>query len=280
MHSAIWKTSAIRIAEAVARGEVSAREVIDAHLARIALVNPKVNAVTNVLAESARREADAIDRRRAAGEELGPLAGVPFSVKENLDVAGSPTTHGVKALSAAMPSRDAPVIARLRAAGAIPLARTNLPDLSLRFHTRSQLYGDTSNPWDPRLSPGGSSGGEGVALADQVGQVLRRPVAQSPRRGELPRGAFADRGVCGAHGQGRQRGRGDGQGCRRALAQARGAHGRLAHVLAQGHPGTAHRCHVHSGHAHAAIEHGERQQQHRGPPSRGRGGVIENSRCP
>ncbi|WNG43556.1 indole acetimide hydrolase [Archangium minus] len=165
MATGLWKRSAGELAGMVARGECSALEVVDDHLHRISEVNPSVNAVTNVLADSAREAARAVDRRRASGEALGPLAGVPFTTKENLDVAGSATTHGVPALRHAVAPLDAPVVQRLREAGAIPLARTNLPDLSLRMHTRSQLYGDTVNPWDPSLSPGGSSGGEGVALA-------------------------------------------------------------------------------------------------------------------
>jgi len=93
------------------------------------------------------------------------LLGSPSTIKENIDVAGSATTHGVPALRGAVAPSDAPIVARLRQAGAIPFGRTNLPDLSIRFHTSSQLYGDTVNPWNPNLTPGGSSGGEGVALA-------------------------------------------------------------------------------------------------------------------
>lgn len=165
MDSGLWRLTASELANAIAIGEVGAVEVVRAHLARIATVNPRVNAITKVLEESAIEAAREVDRKRLAGHELGPLAGVPFTVKENIDVAGSPTTHGVPALRHAMPSADAPVVERLRRAGAIPIGRTNLPDFSIRFHTSSQLYGDTINPWDARFSPGGSSGGEGVALA-------------------------------------------------------------------------------------------------------------------
>jgi amidase len=165
MENPLWRLTASELANAIATGEVRADEVVRAHLERIATVNPKVNAITNVLEESAIETAREVDRKRLAGHELGPLAGVPFTVKENIDVAGSPTTQGVPALRQAMPSADAPIVERLRRAGAIPIGRTNLPDFSIRFHTSSQLYGDTINPWDPELSPGGSSGGEGVALA-------------------------------------------------------------------------------------------------------------------
>lgn len=165
MDSTLWSLTALELAGVIARGEAGALDVVKAHLDRIASVNPFVNAITNVLERSAIEAARDVDRRRAKGEPLGPLARVPFTVKENIDVAGSATTHGVPALRGAAAPIDAPIVARLRQAGAIPLGRTNLPDLSMRFHTSSQLYGDTVNPWNPSLTPGGSSGGEGVALA-------------------------------------------------------------------------------------------------------------------
>jgi amidase len=165
MDRTLWSLTALELAGVIASGEAGALEVVRAHLDRIAAVNPAVNAITNLLDSSALEAALEVDRRRARGEPLGPLAGVPFTVKENIDVAGSATTHGVPALRGAIPPIDAPIVTRLRQAGAIPLARTNLPDLSMRFHTSSQLYGDTVNPWNPNLTPGGSSGGEGVALA-------------------------------------------------------------------------------------------------------------------
>jgi amidase len=93
------------------------------------------------------------------------LHGVPCTVKENIDVAGTPTTQGVAALADAIATSDAPTVARMRAAGAIPFARTNLPDFGLRVHTHSQLHGLTRNPWNPAVTAGGSSGGEASALA-------------------------------------------------------------------------------------------------------------------
>jgi amidase len=160
-----WQLGAAALAAAIRRGELSAEAVVESFLARIEAVNPEVNAVTRLFAGQARAQAAEIDRRRAAGRELGPLAGVPFTVKENIDVAGQPTTQGIPALREAVASRDAPLVRRLREAGAVALGHTNMPDLALRFHTASQLFGATRNPWDPALSPGGSSGGEGVALA-------------------------------------------------------------------------------------------------------------------
>jgi amidase len=161
----LWQLSAGEIARGVAGREVSARDVVEAHLRRIEQVNPQVNAVTSVLADSALLEADRVDAALAAGQALGPLAGVPFTVKENVDVSGRPTTAGVVAFRDQVATADAPAVAQLRAAGAIPIARTNMPDLGMRWHTDSGLFGPTRNPWDPELSPGGSSGGEAVALA-------------------------------------------------------------------------------------------------------------------
>lgn len=153
------------LARRIAQREVTAREVVDAHLDRIHEVNPTVNAVTTVLADSAIAEASRIDSAVARREPLGPLAGVPFTIKENIDVAGHPTTDGVVAFRDRVAAVDAPAVAQLRAAGAIPLARTNMPDLGMRWHTDSGLFGATRNPWDAARSPAGSSGGEAVALA-------------------------------------------------------------------------------------------------------------------
>jgi amidase len=118
------------LAGMIASGAVSSSEVIEAHLARIEEVNPDLNAVTATLADEAREAAAAVDRSVAAGEQVGALAGVPFTVKENIDVAGSATTWGAVAFAEQIAPTDAPTVARLREAGAIPLARTNLPDRS------------------------------------------------------------------------------------------------------------------------------------------------------
>jgi amidase len=144
---------------------VSAREVVEAHLARIAEVDPRVNAVPVVFAEQAREAAAAADREVTAGTELPPFHGVPFTVKANIDLAGTPTTQGLKALAEAYPTRDAPSVERLRAAGGIPIGRTNCPNVAVRWHTDSELWGATLNPWDRTRTPGASSGGEAVALA-------------------------------------------------------------------------------------------------------------------
>jgi len=161
----LWRMSALELAEAIRSRHISSQEVIEAHLRRIEAVNPSVNAVTVVLAEQALDAAKAADRAVAAGGDLPPFHGVPFTIKGNIDLAGTPTTQGLKAFAGAYPSRDAPVVERLKAAGAIPIGRTNLPNFALRWHTDSELWGATVNPWDRSRTPGASSGGEAVALA-------------------------------------------------------------------------------------------------------------------
>lgn len=161
----LWRLGASELAGLIRKREVASREVVDAHLRRIEAVNGSVRAITVTLAESAVAEAERADALVAAGGEVPPLHGVPFTVKENIDLTGSATTQGLVAFEGAQPDLDAPHIAQLRAAGAIPLARTNLPDFGLRWHTDSSLRGATSNPWDASRSPGGSSGGEAAALA-------------------------------------------------------------------------------------------------------------------
>ena len=201
----LWKRSAKELAALIASKQVSSAEVVDAHLARIEAVNPKVNAVVRVLADAARSAAAAADRKVASGDPLGPLHGVPCTVKENIDMAGLPTTWGVPALSGAVVPLDAPVVERMRAAGAIPIGRTNLPDMALRVHTDSSLYGLTRNPWNLERTAGGSSGGEAVALAtgmspiglgNDIGGSLRNPanacgiVSIRPSAGRVPDAGF------------------------------------------------------------------------------------------
>jgi amidase len=154
---------AAALARAVAAGERSAADAVRECLDTIAERNGALNAVTVTLADEALAAATAADARLARGEEAPPLLGVPFTVKENIDVAGTVTSLGLRGGAAA--ARDAPHIAHLRAAGAIPVARTNLPDLALRWHTDNARHGATVNPFDASLSPGGSSGGDAVALA-------------------------------------------------------------------------------------------------------------------
>jgi amidase len=157
--------SATELAEAIKSRLVSSQEVIEAHLRRIDAVDGAINAVVIVLAEQALDAAKAADRALASGADLGPFHGVPFTVKENIDVAGTPTTQGFKALANAYPRQDAPVVERLKAAGGIPLGRTNLPSGAVRWHCESELWGATVNPWDRSRTPGASSAGEAAAIA-------------------------------------------------------------------------------------------------------------------
>ncbi len=161
----LWRLGAVELAAAIRSKRVSSVEVVQAHLSRIAAVNPRLNAVPVVLGEQAVKAAEEADRKVAAGEELPPFHGVPFTVKSNLDVTGTATTHGLRAFAGALPTQDAPVVERMKRAGAIPLGRSNMPDFGISWHTESELYGATVNPWDASRTPGASSGGEGVALA-------------------------------------------------------------------------------------------------------------------
>lgn len=168
----LWKCTATEIAAVVADRQVSASEVVEAHLERIEAVNPQVNAVTEVFADTARAEAAELDARLAEGAEAGPLAGVPFTVKDNTDVAGRATTHGLARFRDFVRPLDAPPVARLRRAGAIPIGHSNLPTMTLRgMHTVSELHGHTINPWDPAKTPGGTSGGDAVAVATGMAAV-------------------------------------------------------------------------------------------------------------
>jgi amidase len=182
----LWKQNATTLAAMIAAKEVSSREVVDAHLQRIEAVNPRLNAITVLLAESAQEAAAAADRDVAAGGRLGALHGVPCTVKQNIDLVGSATSWGLPALAEALPPMDSPVVERMKAAGAIPIGRTNCPDMALRVHTDSSLHGLTRNPWDATRTAGGSSGGEGSALAsgmspiglgNDIGGSLRNPAS-------------------------------------------------------------------------------------------------------
>ena len=180
----LWQLGARDLAARIRAREVSSREVVEAHIARIDAVNPHLNAVVRRLDGEALDAADRADKAVADGQQLGPFHGVPITVKENIDLAGTPTTQGLVALAEAIAPIDAPSVERMRAAGAIPLARTNLPDLGLRVHTFSSLHGLTRNPHHPGRTAGGSSGGEASAIAsgmsplglgNDIGGSLRNP---------------------------------------------------------------------------------------------------------
>ena len=152
-----------RQAELIRAGEVSSRELVELYLERIERLDPRLNAFRVVLAERALAEADQADGRRGAGDER-PLLGVPVGVKDNHDIAGELTAHGTDG-STEPAADDAEIVKRLRAAGAIPIGKTHLPELAIHPFTESKTWGITRNPWNPDHSSGGSSGGSGTAVA-------------------------------------------------------------------------------------------------------------------
>ena len=188
----IHEWTAQETARAVTRREVSAREVVAAALQRLEAVNPALNAVVQQMETPALAEAEALDAALARGQVAGPLAGVPVTVKVNVDQAGQATTNGLRIQKGLAATEDSPVVANLRRAGAIVIGRTNTPAFSLRWFTRNSLHGATLNPHDPALTPGGSSGGAGAAVAAGIGAIAHgTDIAGSVR---YP--AYA----CGIHG--------------------------------------------------------------------------------
>jgi amidase len=148
---------AFRIAQAIRSREHTAVEVLEAHLERIDRVNPKLNAIVNLDAEGARRRAEEADRAIEEGKPWGPLHGVPITIKD--------TTSSFPPLKDYVPAEDAPVVARLRAAGAVILGKTNMPELAADVQSNSPIFGPARNPWDLRRTPGGSTGGGAAAVA-------------------------------------------------------------------------------------------------------------------
>ena len=188
-----------RQAELIRAGEISSRELVELYLARIQKLDPQLNAFRIVLAEQALAEADRAQERLDAGEEA-PLLGVPVAVKDNVDLAGEPTTHGTGAYGAAA-NQDSEVIERLRAAGAIVIGKTLTPELCMWAFTESATWGVTRNPWNLDYTPSGSSGGSaaavsaglvGAALGSDGAGSIRRPSARcglfglKPQRGRVP----------------------------------------------------------------------------------------------
>lgn len=203
MPEELWQASASTLADMIRRGTATSRDVIEAHLARIDAVNGDVNAVVEVRPDEVRAEADAADAHRRSGAPLGALHGVPFTIKVNLDVKGYATNEGCVALKDFMADEDAPPVELMRRAGAVALARTNMPDLGLRINTESSLYGPTHNPWKRGHTAGGSSGGEAAAIAsgmspiglgNDIGGSLRNPAyacgiaSIKPSRGRVAQG--------------------------------------------------------------------------------------------
>lgn len=189
------RQSAATLAEAIAEGEVSAREVTQAHLDRIAEVDDRVHAFLHVDGEGALATADAVDARRAAGDALGPLAGVPLALKDILAMKGVPTTCGSRILEGWRPPYDATVVERLRAAGIPILGKTNMDEFAMGSSTEHSAYGPTHNPWDLDRIPGGSGGGSAAAIASfeaplaigtDTGGSIRQPAAVTGTVGVKP----------------------------------------------------------------------------------------------
>ena len=173
-----------QLAARIRRGELSSLEALDAAIARMERLNPAINAIVATDVPRARRQAKAADRARAKGVTLGPLHGVPMTVKESFDVAGMATTIGFVEHRDNLPAQDALVVQRLAAAGAIVFGKTNLPVAMADWQSFNPVYGTTNNPWDPTRVPGGSSGGSAAALAagltplefgSDIGASIRNP---------------------------------------------------------------------------------------------------------
>ena len=182
--SELWTLSASELAAAIARGDTSSVEAVSAHIARIEEADGMLNAVVVRRFDEALAEARAADERRAAGEKLGALHGVPVTIKECFDVTGTPSTFGLVTRANDRATSDGPHVARWRAAGAIVLAKTNLSQLMIFIESDNPLYGRTNNPWNIERTCGGSSGGEGAIIAaggsplglgSDIGGSLRNP---------------------------------------------------------------------------------------------------------
>jgi Asp-tRNA(Asn)/Glu-tRNA(Gln) amidotransferase A subunit family amidase len=157
--------SAVVMAQQIREKKISPIELVNAHLAKIERLNPQLNAFVHVDAERVRREAREAEAAVMNGKALGPLHGVPISVKSSLDVAGLRCEAGTRLRAGNVATQDAPLVARLRNAGAIVLGVTNTPELLMAWETDNLLYGRTNSPWDLERTPGGSSGGEAAAIA-------------------------------------------------------------------------------------------------------------------
>lgn len=201
MHEEIAFRPARELARMLRDREISAREVVQAHLERVEAVNPAVNAVVTLCAERALDEAAAADKRLASGADVGPLHGLPVAHKDTHETEGVRTTHGSPLFTGHVPDRDELVVERMRAAGAITIGKTNTPEFAAGSHTFNPVFGTTRNPYDTTRSAGGSSGGAAAALAtglhvladgSDMGGSLRNPasfcnvVGLRPSAGRVP----------------------------------------------------------------------------------------------
>ena len=188
----LWRLSAAEMASLIRSKKVSAKEAATAALARLDAVNPKINAVVDHRPADVLAQASAIDAAIGRGEDPGPLAGVPVTVKVNIDQEGFATTNGLKLQRDAIARSNNPVIDNLRKSGAVILGRTNCPAFSYRWFTTNLIHGDTKNPRDPGITPGGSSGGAGAAVAAGIGHIAHG----TDIAGSIRYPAYA----CGVHG--------------------------------------------------------------------------------
>lgn len=188
----LWRWQASDLAYAIKSGSIKSCEAVQGCLARLEQVNPKINAVIDVLADEALDAADVADKQVANGQPLGALHGVPVTIKVNVDVAGRATTNGVVAFTDRIAKVDSPCVANWRKAGAVIVGRTNVPPFSARYFTSNALYGRTLNPWDQGRTPGGSSGGAAAALATGIGALAHG----NDRAGSIRYPAYA----CGIFG--------------------------------------------------------------------------------
>ncbi|MFN3340371.1 MAG: Asp-tRNA(Asn)/Glu-tRNA(Gln) amidotransferase subunit GatA [Dietzia sp.] len=193
--SSLTNSTAAELAGRIAAREVSSEEVTRAHLDRISEVDGEINAFLHVGADEALDAARAVDARLAAGEELGPLAGVPIALKDVFTTTDAPTTCGSRMLEGYRSPYDATVTARLRAAGIPILGKTNMDEFAMGSSTENSAYGPTRNPWDPSRTPGGSGGGSAAALASHqapiaigtdTGGSIRQPAALTATVGVKP----------------------------------------------------------------------------------------------
>ncbi len=188
----LWRLSAADVAALIRSKKVSATEAASAALARLDAVNPKINAVVDHRPQDVLAQAAAVDAAIARSEELGPLAGVPVTVKVNIDQEGFANTNGLKLQRDVIAATNSPVIDNLRKAGAVILGRTNCPAFSYRWFTTNLIHGDTKNPRDAGITPGGSSGGAGAAVAAGIGHIAHG----TDIAGSIRYPAYA----CGVHG--------------------------------------------------------------------------------
>src|SRR5438045_2390081 len=188
----LWRLSAADLAALIKSKKVSAKEAAEAALARLDAVNQKINAVIDHRPAEVLAQAASIDAAIARGEDAGPLGGVPVTVKVNIDQQGFATTNGLKLQHDAVAASNSPVVDNLRKAGAVILGRTNCPAFSYRWFTTNLIHGDTKNPRDPAITPGGSSGGAGAAVTAGIGHIAHG----TDIAGSIRYPAYA----CGVHG--------------------------------------------------------------------------------